>query len=125
MTNAAKGASTALDELSALPNLAGKTVAEIESTLRAKGYTSVTANNEGAVWTKPLPDGNTAAVRIDPATVRATPRGFADEVPHAHKEIVPTTEVINGNYRPGKAVTTLDDWCCTTKNPAETHIPIK
>jgi hypothetical protein len=111
--------------LSALPNLAGKTPAEIKSMLRAQGYTSVTANNGGTVWTKALPDGNTAAVRIDPATVRTTPKGFADEVPHAHKEIVPTTNVTNGNYKPGKAVTTLDDSCCATKNPADTHIPTK
>lgn len=120
-----KGASTALDELSRLPDLAGKTSSEIESTLLAKGYTSVLANNGGAVWTKALPDGNTAAVRIDPATIRANPKGFADEVPHAHKEIVPTVEVTNGNYKPGKTVTTLDDSCCATINPAKTHIPIK
>jgi hypothetical protein len=90
-----------------------------------QGYKPVVANNGGAVWTKSLPDGNTAAVRIDPATVRATPKGFADEVPHAHKEIVPTIEVVNGNYKPGKTVTTLDDSCCVTKNPTDTHIPIK
>ena len=116
---------TALDELITLPNLTGKASAEIESTLRAQGYTSVPANNGGTVWTKALPDGNTAAVRIDPATVRVSPRDFADEVPHAHKEIVPTAEVTNGNYKPGKTVTTLDDSCCATTNPAKTHIPIK
>ncbi|WP_200951667.1 hypothetical protein, partial [Duganella sp. Root1480D1] len=123
--SASNGASTALGELGKLPNLAGKTSAEIESALRAQGYTSVSANNGGTVWTKNLPDGNTAAVRIDPATVRVNPKGFADEVPHAHKEIVPTANVVNGNYKPGKSVITLDDSCCATKNPSDTHIPIK
>jgi hypothetical protein len=111
--------------LSRPPALEGKTSAEIESTLLAKGYTSVPATNGGAFWTKDLPDGNTAVVRIDPATVRVSPKGFADEVPHAHKEIVPTAEITNGNYKPGTTVTTLDDFCCATTNPAKTHIPTR
>lgn len=118
------GASTAIDDLKNLPQFSGKTKTEIEATLISQGYTSAPANSGGTVWTKSLPDGNTAAVRIDPAVERPTPRGWADEVPHVHKEIVPTTEVKDGNYKPSKAVTTLDDNCCSTTNRADTHIPI-
>ncbi len=96
---------------------------DIAALLREKGYTDVPANSGGTVWTKQLPDGNTAVVRLDPPAIRDVPKGFADEVAHAHKEIVPTTEVTNGNYKPSKSVTTLDDTCCATKNPLEIHIP--
>ena len=120
-----KVAATALDELGQLPSLAGKTVSEIEYLLKSQGYTSVPAKNGGAIWTKNLPDGNTAAVRLDPPTVRDVPKGFADEIPHAHKEIVPTVNVENGNYKPNQSVTTLDDACCATTDPSKTHIPIQ
>lgn len=46
-----------------------------------------------------LPDGNTVAVRLDPANPRS-PSHYADAVPHAHIETVPTSSVSNGNYRP-------------------------
>ena len=69
-----------------------------------------------------MPDGNTAVVRIDPAMVRARPRGFADEVPHIHKEIVPTSKVTSGNYAPADA-TKLDDACIPSTDPSKTHIP--
>ncbi len=118
-------AGTALDELKQLPTLTGKTTSEIEGLLQSEGYTSVPANNGGKVWTKNSPDGNTAVVRVDPATVRKPPKGFADEVRHAHKEIVPTSEVSNGNYSPGKHVKTLDDNCCASKDPRQIHIQIK
>jgi hypothetical protein len=32
-------------------------------------------------------------------------KGFADEMPQAHKEAVPTSQVINGNYKLGKNLT--------------------
>lgn len=47
-----------------------------------------------------MPDGNTVAVRIDPAIVRNPPLGRADEQAHAHKETVPTANVSNDNYGP-------------------------
>ena len=84
----------------------------------------MSANSGGTVWTKALSDGNTAAVRIDPAVTRPNPRGWADEVPHVHKEIVPTSEIQNGNYKPSNSVVTLDDMCCVTSNKTDTHIPI-
>ena len=83
------------------------------------------ARSGGDVWTKSMPKGQTAAVRVDPAVVRNPPRGFADEVPHAHKEIVPTSEVgRRGNYD-GSRATTLDDTAVKTNDPARTHIPIQ
>jgi hypothetical protein len=102
-TPSAKGPQTALDELKNLPALSGKTTSETEALLKSRGYTSVSANNGGTVWTKNLPDGNTAAVRLDPPTIRSAPKGYADEVAHAHKEIIPTSKVAAGNYSPGKA----------------------
>lgn len=83
----------------------------------------------GDVWTKDLGDGNTLAVRLDPPNPRATLKGGeprADQVPHAHKELIPTSEVVNGNYSsqaPGK--TTLNDLGQPSTDPTETHIPIK
>jgi hypothetical protein len=71
-----------------------------------------------------MPDGTTAAVRVDPATVRTPPKGFADEVPHAHKEFVPTSAVQSGNY-PNSAATKLNDAGLPAANKAEAHIPIK
>ena len=55
--------------------------------------------------TKAGSDGKTASVRLDPATGKV---GFSDNVPHAHKEIVPTNKVTDGNYYPNKAKT-FDD----------------
>jgi len=105
--------------------LAGRTKASIEADLKAQGYTSIPARSGGSVWTKPMPDGNTAVVRVDPPTVRNPPRGFADEVAHAHKEIVPTTEITAGDYnsrvtRP----TVLDEHGNPNTNKRDTHIPI-
>lgn len=67
--------------------------------MRNRVYSSVQAHSGGEVWTKALPDGNTVAVRIDPANPRS-PSHYADAVPHAHIETVPTSSVSNGNYRP-------------------------
>ncbi len=111
-------------ELDALGPLAGKSRTEIEAELRAKGYNAVPAHSGGQVWTKPTADGTTAAVRLDPAEVRSPPKGWADEVPHAHKEIVPSSAVQNGNY-PAKAATKLNDAGLPAANKAEAHIPIK
>ncbi len=87
------------EEIGGLPNFAGKTPGEIRQTLRNRGYSSVQAYSGGEVWTKALPDGNTVAVRLDPANPRS-PSHYADAVPHAHIETVPTSSVSNGNYRP-------------------------
>ncbi|OEI26381.1 hypothetical protein A9R55_12035 [Escherichia coli] len=58
--------------------------------MRNRVYSSVQAHSGGEVWTKALPDGNTVAVRIDPANPRS-PSHYADAVPHAHIETVPTS----------------------------------
>ncbi|WP_338849539.1 hypothetical protein V8J88_10960 [Massilia sp. W12] len=105
-----------------LPPFNGMQQSDIEAILRRKGYTQVTARSGGDVWTKATPDGNTAAIRLDPAKVRTPPRGFADEVKHAHKEIVPTSNVSGGNYRGASHV--LDDSCIVSTNPRDLHIPI-
>jgi hypothetical protein len=54
---------------------------------------------------------------------RSPLKGFADEVPHAHKELVPTPSVVGGNYPPG-ASTKLDDLGNPTVDPRKAHIPI-
>jgi len=88
------------------------------------GYSAVPANSGGKVWTKSLPDGTTAAVRVDPAMVRTPPKNFADEVAHAHKEIVPTSSVVSGNYPPGATTARLDDLGNPASAPGQIHIPI-
>jgi hypothetical protein len=113
---------SASQEINGLGQLQGKSKVDIEAQLTAQGYSSVPANNGGTIWTKAGADGNTAAVRIDPAMVRANPKGFADEVSHVHKEIVPSSAVSNGNYPPS-AATTLDDFGNPTTDPRLTHIP--
>jgi len=76
------------------------------------------------VWTKQMPKGQTAVVRIDPAVVRTPPRGVSDEVRHAHKEIVPTAALTRrGNYESSRA-TTLDDAAMKTTARSRTHIPM-
>lgn len=113
---------TAVDEIKSVGSMAGKSNADIATQLNAAGYSSVTGHNGGTIWTKALPDGNTAVVRVDPAMVRARPRGFADEVPHVHKEIVPTANVTAGNFHPS-AATKLDDTGIPSSDPGKTHIP--
>ena len=68
-------------------------------------------------------DSHTASIRLDPANVRKRPKGFADEVPHAHKEIVPTNQVVDGNY-PQTAASTLNDLGNVSTDKRATHIPI-
>jgi RHS repeat-associated protein len=115
---------SASDELAMLPQLHGKKKSDVEKMLRARGYTSVTAHSGGDVWTKAMPDGNTMSVRVDPAMVRTPPRGFADEVPHAHKEIVPSSQVVSGNYHPRDA-TKYNDLGLPSTGPLDAHIPIR
>jgi hypothetical protein len=115
--------SAAQTELRDVGTLQGKTRAEIENMLQQRGYTAVpnTANNGGKVWTKSLADGSTAAVRIDPGNI-TLPQGYAGRVAHAHKEIVPSANVVNGDYR-GRA-TKLDDLGNPSTIHSATHIPI-
>ncbi|MFM7136009.1 MAG: hypothetical protein ACKO1M_02925, partial [Planctomycetota bacterium] len=116
--------SAAQTELRDVGTLQGKTRAEIESMLQQRGYTAVDNNaKNGWVWTKSHPDGTTSAVRIDPAKLRNPPLGWADEVAHVHKEIVPSAKVVNGNYEPPFA-TTLDDLGNLSVVRSATHIPI-
>lgn len=117
-------AATAAEELSTLPQFAGKSKAEIERSLRRRGYSSVPAHSGGKVWTKGMPDGSTVAVRVDPPMVRTPPKGFADEVAHAHKEVVPTSAVTGGNY-PASAASKFGDTGLPSTGPADAHIPIK
>ena len=78
----------------------------------------------GEVWTLDRPDVNTASVRIDPAMKRTNPKGWADEIDHAHKEIVNTIDVVNGNYKPLNNVIRLDDLGNPSNNKTDLHIPI-
>ena len=116
--------SAAQTELRDVGTLQGKTRAEIENMLQQRGYTAVpnTANDGGKVWTKSFADGSTAAVRIDPGNI-TLPQGYAGRVAHAHKEIVPSAKVVNGNYDPPFA-TTLDDLGNLSVVRSATHIPI-
>ena len=119
---APNGPLTAIDEVKSLGSMAGKSNADIAAQMKAAGYSPITGNNGGTIWTKSLPDGNTSVVRVDPAMVRVKPKGFADEVPHVHKEIVPTNKVTNGNYKPADAIK-LDDHGLPSTDPGKTHIP--
>lgn len=112
---------TAAQEIMDLGQLKGKSAAEIQAKLIEAGYSPVKAKNGGIIWTKSGVDGNTAAVRIDPANLKNI-KGYADEVPHVHKEVVPTAKVSNGNY-PQKAATTLDDSGNVTTDKKQSHIP--
>jgi hypothetical protein len=118
----------AADQIKDLPELTGKSRTEIEETLKNEGYSKVPSNDgSGSVWTKQGSDGNTSAVRLDPATVRTPPKGFADEVPHAHKENVPTNEVQNGNYKsPSSRLNDKGEVPSGNKNQSkrDQHIPI-
>ncbi|MED9130256.1 RHS repeat-associated core domain-containing protein, partial [Escherichia marmotae] len=117
------------EEIGGLPNFSGKTPGEIRQTLRNRGYSSVQAHSGGEVWTKALPDGNTVAVRLDPAMQRTRPRGFADEVPHVHIESLPTSGVVNGNYggrnNPTVPVVKYDPSGNIAVTPQDSHIPMR
>ena len=117
------------EEISGLPNFTNRTPGQIRQTLRNRGYSSVQAHSGGEVWTKGLPDGNTVAVRIDPANPRS-PSHYADAVPHVHIETVPTSSVSNGNYRPrdvtGRHTATggISDRGTNPNHNADVHIPM-
>ncbi|WP_223634911.1 hypothetical protein [Corallococcus sp. EGB] len=120
------GSKSAQQELRGLGRLEGRSAASIERDLEKRGFSSTEGRGGGKVWTKEMPKGQTAVVRIDPATERTPPRGYADEVPHAHKEIVPTAETNNrGNFSNNRRATTLDDDAKKTTDPARAHIPIQ
>ncbi len=110
--------------LDALGPLQGKTEAEIETELVKQGYSGVNANSGGKVFTKDLGNGKAMAVRLDPAKTRVPPKGFADEVQHAHKESIPASELKNGNYSPAaKGLTKFADDGKPSVDPKKCHIP--
>lgn len=111
-------------ELRDVGTLQGKTRAEIENMLQQRGYTAVPirANDGGRVWTKSFADGSTAAVRYAPGNINL-PQGHAGRVAHAHKKIVPSAKVVNGDYRP-RFATTLNDLGNQSNDPYSIHIGI-
>jgi type II secretory pathway pseudopilin PulG len=103
--------------LDKLGPLEGLTPEEIKAKLKEQGFSGPAASDGSSqVYTKDAGNGRTIGVRLDPATptgpdtAREIPQGKADEIPHSHKESVPTSEVKDGNYdqlAPGKR--NLDD----------------
>ena len=65
--------------------------------LRQRGYTAVDTRAGGKVWAKSMEDGNTILIRVDPANTTRN-MGYADEVPHAHKESVSSSCISNRDY---------------------------
>ena len=119
-------AQTVEEELMVLGPLSGRRRRDIEKRLRQRGYTAVDARSGGKVWTKNMEDGNTILIRVDPANTTRN-MGYADEVPNAHKEKIPTDKIRNGNYQ--TADTIFDDnGVVLEKNNIEdipkAHIPI-
>jgi len=113
-------ASSASAEIKQLPEFGNMTQGEVHDFLKAHGYSMVEARSGGEVWTKAMPDGNTTAVRIDPANPKS-PSDYADAVEHTHKEIVSTEKVRDGNYNP-KNAKTYDDRGQETREHRNTHI---
>ena len=94
--------------------------------LTSRGFKETAGNNGGRVFTKPMQKAQAAVARIDPAELRPTPRGWADEVPHAHKEIVDGAWVSRrGDFDPWETRVTLDDSGTKTSDRVRTHIPIR
>jgi hypothetical protein len=109
------GSRAAIDEIKDLPQFKGRTKAEIEAHLQQEGYTRVPSNDgTGSVWTKPGSDGSTAAVRLDPGHTNI-PSTYSGAQPHVHKELVPTSSVVNGNYNPRSTSGYFDDLANTTR----------
>jgi hypothetical protein len=102
-----------------------KKKSDIQRTLEMQGFSKSNTSNGGEIWIKAGADGNTVSVRLDPAIRRTNSPGFSDEVPHAHKEIVPSDQVVNGNY-PNKRAMTYDDFGNKTGKADYdlNHIPI-
>jgi RHS repeat-associated protein len=108
------------EEMTNLPLLANRNPGEIRQILRRRGYVQGTGSATSEVWLKNLPDGQTAAVRID--RPQGQP-GMASHRPHVHRESVPTTEVHGGNYAhnaPGK-VTYTDAGAASTPGTNPNH----
>ncbi|MBK9578118.1 MAG: hypothetical protein IPO40_13665 [Fibrobacteres bacterium] len=82
----------AQQELRAVGRITGKTNAQIEAILRKRGYKQTPARSGGSVWSKKMPKGKTAVVRLDPAKP-ATKAKKADENPHSHKEIFASSKM--------------------------------
>ena len=122
LIDGARAVANAADEIQAVGRFAGKSASEIADLLAQRGYSWTRGSNGGTVWTKCLPDGNTIAIRIDPPKARPQLLGYADEVPHVHKEMVPTHKVTGGNYLP-KHAKGLDDDGIPSNDPRATHIP--
>lgn len=85
--------------------LSGKKKSDIRNLLDEQGFSKITAHNGGDIWTKAGSDGKTVSIRLDPPSGKP---GFADNIHHAHKEIVPTDKILDGNYKP-KHASTFDD----------------
>ncbi len=98
------------DELRNMGPLRGRRRSDIEAELGRRGYSRVPSNNgQGSVHTRSFPDGSAAAVRIDPAKARNPKLVYADEDPHAHKVVVRTSAVTNGNYNNSGVISKLSD----------------
>jgi RHS repeat-associated protein len=117
------------------PKFVGLSEEEIVDILEAEGFTrQADGANGGRIWTKDLGNGNSIGVRIDdpvvqgppvPGVSRPTLQGFADEVPHVHKEIFPTANKSDWLTRPVDGepwLTKLDDSGTPSTNPGDVHI---
>jgi RHS repeat-associated protein len=119
---AAAQQTTAVGETADMGLLKPMTRAQIQQMAIDRGYSSVPAASGGTVWTRPMPDGETAAVRTDPPKARpASQSNWADTVKHAHKETVGSGDVHDGNYKPQDA-TTYDDQGNVATDKQRTHI---
>jgi hypothetical protein len=108
-------------EIASLPEFAKMTREEIIAELESRRYHVTYASGSGTgepgyVWTKEMPDGRTAVVRVDPvgqrrqANGRSVPRDWAAYNPHAHKETVDSSAVTDGNYGPeDSSIVRFDD----------------
>jgi len=122
--------------LDALGPLRGKTRKEIRKRLEEQGFKEQRKN----LYTKDLGDGNSVGVRMEAGDNKfdkpldeggyVSQRGtseslYGDSVPHAHKEIFPTSDLGNGKYlEPGyKGATKLNDSGIPTLDRRSQHIP--
>lgn len=116
------------EEIAKLGNFKGQSSSQIEQQLSAPGtgYSGpLTGDNGGKIFLKDLGNGRSVRVRLDPATVRNPPKGYADEVPHAHKEAVDTgpTPEDTASQDAANEIRYDDSGCPTTDKVAQ-HIPI-
>ena len=95
---------------------------EIRKMLEEQGFTKSEVNGNSEIWLKAGDDEKTVAVRLDPPSGI---EGFVSNIPHAHKEMIPSNRVVNGNYPQSKAKTFDDSGNRTYKDNIEAnHIPI-